>query len=264
MNADRREIRLEVEVPATPEQAWEAVATGAGMTAWYVPAEVAEREGGEITLDFGGGMKETCRVVVWDPPRRLLYDIPDPRGRGLAFEFFVETRDGGACVVRLVGSGFGTGADWDAEFDGMESGWKLFLANLALYLEHFPGQPAASIIVNGAAAGPRPPAWESYLTAAGLPTAPALGDRVQTNGTGTPALSGVVARVADETLTVRTDAPAPGHVFFAAEGGGIQTWTSFYAYFFGDDADAVAAREAPRWRAWMAEHFPPPAPPEAG
>jgi hypothetical protein len=25
---------------------------------------------------------------------------------------------------------------------------------------------------------------------------------------------------------------------------------------FGDEASAVAAREAPRWRAWMDEHFP--------
>lgn len=259
MNGDRREIRLEVEVPATPEQAWEAIATGAGMTAWYVPAEVAEREGGEIALDFGSGMVERCRIVTWDPPRRLLYDIPDERGRGLAFEFLVEARAGGTSVVRLVATGFGTGEEWDAEYDGMESGWKLFLANLRLYLTDFPGQHAASLIANGSAGGPRPAAWARLLEASGLPAAPAVGDRVATSGDGTPALSGVVVWSAGEMVTIRTDRPAPGHVFLAAEGGGMQIWTSVYAYFFGDDADATIAREAPRWQAWMAARFPQPA-----
>lgn len=256
---ERREIRIEVEVEATPEQAWEAIATGPGITAWYVPATVDGRVDGEMSLDFGGGMRESTRIVVWDPPHRLAYDIPSERGRGLAFEFVIEAQAGGTSLVRLVNSGFGTSADWDAEYDGMDSGWRLFLANLVLYLRHFPGQHAASLIVNSVAPGPRPQVWDRLVQAAGLPAAPAVGDRVETGGDGTPALAGVVARVADEMLTVRTEAPAPGHVFFAAEGGGIQIYTSFYAYFFGDDADAVVARESPRWQAWMAAHFPPPA-----
>lgn len=258
MSDDRREIRIEVGVPVTPEQAWEAIATGPGITAWFVPAEVDGRVGGELTLEFGPGMKERGRVVVWDPPHRFVYDTPGERGRGLVFEFLVEAQAGGTAVVRLVNSGFGTSADWDTEYDGLDSGWQLFLANLVLYLSHFPGEHAASIIVNGFAGGPRKAAWERFTQAAGLPAAAAVGDRVATSGADTPALSGVVERVADEMLTVRTDEPAPGHVFFAAEGGGIQIFTSFYAYFFGSDADAVSAREAPNWLAWMTAHFPPP------
>ena len=68
---ERREIRIEVEVEATPEQAWEAIATGPGITAWYVPATVDGRVDGEMSLDFGGGMRESTRIVVWDPPHRL-------------------------------------------------------------------------------------------------------------------------------------------------------------------------------------------------
>jgi hypothetical protein len=30
------------------------------------------------------------------------------------FEWLVEARDGGTCVVRLVTTGFGSGEDWDA------------------------------------------------------------------------------------------------------------------------------------------------------
>ena len=35
---DRNE--KEIEVPGTPEQVWEAIATGPGITAWFMPAEV--------------------------------------------------------------------------------------------------------------------------------------------------------------------------------------------------------------------------------
>jgi hypothetical protein len=33
-------------------------------------------------------------------------------------------------------------------------------------------------------------------------------------------------------------------------------YTSLHAYLYGDQAPEVAAREAPAWRAWMAERFP--------
>ena len=41
-----RAIDLEIEVPGTPEEVWEAVASGPGITAWFVPAKVDGRVGG--------------------------------------------------------------------------------------------------------------------------------------------------------------------------------------------------------------------------
>ena len=40
------------------------------------------------------------------------------------------------CVVRMVMSGFGTGAAWDAEIDGLTEGMRLALAALRVYLSH--------------------------------------------------------------------------------------------------------------------------------
>ena len=37
-----RSIRLEVEVVGTPEEVWRAIATGAGISSWYVPHTVEE------------------------------------------------------------------------------------------------------------------------------------------------------------------------------------------------------------------------------
>jgi uncharacterized protein YndB with AHSA1/START domain len=70
-NDDARAIRLEVEVPGTPEQVWQAIATGPGISAWMHPTEVDEREGGRFSFDMGAGMTESGRVTGWDPPHRF-------------------------------------------------------------------------------------------------------------------------------------------------------------------------------------------------
>ena len=65
------EIRREVELPATPEQVWQAVATGEGTAAWMFPvAEGAPSRVGEVWAGH--------TVTVYDPPRHLQYA---PRAR---------------------------------------------------------------------------------------------------------------------------------------------------------------------------------------
>ena len=55
----RRSIQVEVEVPGTPEDVWQAIATGPGISAWFVPAEFEEQGGKPValTLDFGPAME---------------------------------------------------------------------------------------------------------------------------------------------------------------------------------------------------------------
>jgi len=256
---ETRSVEVEVEVPGTPAEVWAAIASGPGITAWFVPATVAEELGGRVTLNFGPGMDETAEVIAWEPPHRFAYLAPGGTGRDLACEFLVEARDGGTCVVRLVNSGFGTGAEWDDDVRGMDAGWQLFLANLRLYLTYFPGQRCTSILVNGTAAAPRPQAWLELTGALGLPIADiGLGERITANGADVPPLAGVVERVTDNMLTLRLDSPATGIAFVAAEGWGERAATSVYAYLFGPGSAQAAERDEPRWRTWMAKHFPEP------
>ena len=35
----RQSVQVEVEVPGTPEEVWQAIATGPGISSWMVPAE---------------------------------------------------------------------------------------------------------------------------------------------------------------------------------------------------------------------------------
>ena len=39
----RRSIQVEVEVPGTPEEVWQAIATGPGISSWFVPTEFEEQ-----------------------------------------------------------------------------------------------------------------------------------------------------------------------------------------------------------------------------
>src|SRR5690606_35054526 len=114
MSERDRSIELEVEVAGTPEEVWHAIATGPGISSWYVPHVVEEREGGAAVASFGDTpeMQVPGRVVAWEPPRRVVFD-GGPDADGFAFEWLVEARDGGTCIVRLVNSGFGEGKEWD-------------------------------------------------------------------------------------------------------------------------------------------------------
>ena len=48
-------VELEAVVAGTPEEIWEAIATGRGISAWLHPTEVEGRAGGRFTFDLGAG-----------------------------------------------------------------------------------------------------------------------------------------------------------------------------------------------------------------
>lgn len=54
-----REIHPEIEVPGTPQQVWDAIATGPGITSWFMPAQFDERPGAEIVFDHGEELTST-------------------------------------------------------------------------------------------------------------------------------------------------------------------------------------------------------------
>ncbi|HJW63560.1 MAG TPA: SRPBCC domain-containing protein, partial [Actinomycetes bacterium] len=54
------ELRKEITLDATPEQVWEAIATGHGIECWFVPAQVQD---GRVALDMGGGMADAGPVT---------------------------------------------------------------------------------------------------------------------------------------------------------------------------------------------------------
>jgi uncharacterized protein YndB with AHSA1/START domain len=256
----RRYVEAQAEVPGTPEEVWQAIATGPGISSWFVPSRVEERAGGAAVANFGPGMESTATITEWDPPRRFAMENREDMGPGsptVATEWTVESRAGGTCVVRVVHSWFATSDDWDSQFEGHEQGWVAFFRILRVYLTHYRGQPSAMFQALGMTAEPVPRMWERVMNELGLAAA-AESQYVKTRGTAPP-LTGRVERAGPPEypeLLVKLDEPTSGaaHLFALAMGG--QTCLSLRVFFYGDRAGAVVAREEPRWQAWMNERFP--------
>ncbi|MCO1659376.1 SRPBCC family protein [Pseudonocardia humida] len=246
-----RKLEKSYELDASPEQVWDLIATGPGISTWFVPHEVEQREGGAVKASFGGAFTGTGRVSAWEPGRRFGYaeqrpgDSPD-----VAFEFLVEGRDGGGAVLRFVQSGF-AGEHWEDEYDSFDKGWSLFFENLRSYLEHFAGQPVHNVVSMVMAPGSQEQVWPVLHRGLGLDGHPAVGERVAL--TGPQELTGVVDVSTPEFLGVRS---AHGLHRIGAEGD-AGCGVSAYHYFYGEPVDTETLTKA--WDAWLAELFPQPA-----
>ncbi|MEA4945388.1 MAG: SRPBCC domain-containing protein [Propionicimonas sp.] len=145
---ERVEHRAErrYQVAATPDQVWQAIATAEGISSWMVPTRLDPRVGGEISFDLGE-ITSTGTVTDHTPTRRFAYQEPWPIAdradevpagmlawfdrigvplsevyddlrlvTPIATEFLIEATSGGSCVIRIVTSAYGSGADWENEF----------------------------------------------------------------------------------------------------------------------------------------------------
>lgn len=158
---ERVEHRMErtYEVTATPEQVWDAIATADGISTWMVPTRLDPQVGGAVSFDLGD-LTLTGVVTGYTPNERFAYEEPWPiaddiaripagmrewfdsigasmpqvysdleSASPIASEFLVESTSGGSCVVRVVMSAYGNGADWENEF------WTEMVAGTSEYFD---------------------------------------------------------------------------------------------------------------------------------
>ncbi len=260
----RRSVQAEVEVPGTPEEVWQAIATGPGISSWVVPTKVDERVGGAAVSDFGPGMESLSTITAWEPPHRFVAESRDDMGPDdptIATEWSVEAREGGTSLVRVVHSWFTSSDAWDEQFEGHTYGWLSFFRVLRLYLANFSGQPSASFQVMGVAPEPKEEAWAALTGPLGLAGAD-VGQQVSAPA-GAPPLAGVVEFAGQpawpEDLLIRLAEPTPGIVHLVPHPMGGQIYLSLRFYLFGDRASEAVARAEPQWQGWVGEHFPMPA-----
>lgn len=246
-----RELVKIVELDASPEQVWEAIATGPGISTWFVPHQVEEREGGAMSAHFGEGFDVTGEVRVWEPGKRIVYGATEvPEGTAdYAFEFLVEGRDGGGTVLRFVQSGF-LDEGWENEYSSLDKGWDLFFFNLRSYLTHFAGQPVHSVVTMAFADGSAADLWPGLYRGLGLSGRPEVGETVTLRPDGPPPVTGVVDVAGDEFLGVRS---ASGLHRIGAEGEAGCGISAFH-YFYGDPVDTEPLTTA--WQKWLTAQAP--------
>lgn len=261
-DSGRRYVQAEVEVPGTPEEVWAAIATGPGISSWFVPAEVDERVGGAVVCHFGPGMDSLATITEWNPPHRFGAESRDGMGPDdptVATEWIVEAKAGGTCTVRVVHRWFTDSDSWDNQFEGHTAGWQAFFRVLRLYLAHFSGQHGTPAQVMGVAPPPKEEAWAAWTGPLGLHGA-AVGQRVGTPADA-PRLAGTVEwagqPASPEDLLIRLDEPAPGIAHLVPHPMGGQIFLTMRLYLYGDRGPAAAAEAQAAWQAWIDEKFAP-------
>jgi uncharacterized protein YndB with AHSA1/START domain len=252
----RRHVQAEVEVPGTPEEVWEAIATGPGVSSWFVPTQ--KLADGRVVSHFGPGMDAIATQTAWEPPHRFAAESElGPGAPTMATEWIVEACSGSTCVVRVVHSLFASTDDWDDQLESIEAGWPDYFFILKLYLTHFRGQPCSAFQVMAVAEEPANDCWDRLAGGLGLVGARS-GERRRATA-GAPQLGGIVERTGEpghphQTL-IRLEEPTSGivHLFALAMGG--QVYVSLRAYLYGECAAAAASAEEPRWRKWLQDRF---------
>ncbi|MFE2752675.1 SRPBCC domain-containing protein [Actinosynnema sp. NPDC059335] len=218
----------------TPEQVWEAIATGPGIDSWFMGSN--EVEPGEVVRQAFGDYRPAHSITAWEPGKRLAYGgDEEPDGRFVAYEFLIEGRDRGSTVLRMVASGFLPGDDWEDEFEAMLAGGEMFWQTLVTYLRHFAGRTARPVTAFGPPVADWPATWAKLGRKLGLDRAPRTGDEVALDGE-----PGVVYFANAQTAGIRTDRAL--YRFFQ----GIAGFPTAMHHVFTDDH-----RDERTWSTWM-------------
>lgn len=258
----RRSIQVEVEVPGTPEEVWRAIATGPGISSWFVPTRSEEREGGEVVSNFGPGMDCPAKITAWQPPMRFAAesDMGPPGSPKMATEWTVEARAGGMCLVRVVHSLFVSTDDWDNQLDGLEQGWPTYFRILRMRLSRFNGMPCSAMHFVAFSPEQESKAWEKAGGALALFKVAEGQEWAAPDGF--PRMTGVVDYLGrgthKNTVLLCLEAPAPGAAYVGAFSCGGMVMVCMSIYLYGPRAKAAVGRDEPIWQTWMSEQFPMP------
>lgn len=255
MSTEPTTLRMEIEVAldATVDQVWEAIGTAEGISSWFLPTDLDPRVGGRVAFHMGDDMSSEGEITAYEPGVRIAYAEPDwPELAGheksgqtpMISEFLIEARAGGTCVLRVVTSAFGTGADWEQEFwDDMVVHWAPSFDTLARYVRTYAGETTSPLELSASFDGQADAAWAGVVRDVGS----TVGDEVAVAG-----IEGVVVRAGDRPREVLVEASRPrGLIALTAIEGGGDAIVLLRAHLFGDEARAEGERLAASWQAWL-------------
>jgi uncharacterized protein YndB with AHSA1/START domain len=177
---DTRGYVHRVDIRAELEDVWKALIDPAILARWYVPnARVDARQNGSYWIRLDPKTVREAHIDVFQPPRRLrLIYMPmtglSDDGAVLVDDFLID-RDqaasraagAGVTILRLMGSGFPDGHEWDLMYVRLRGGWERALMRLKVSFER-KDEPSPGISVPQT----RKPALEDKLLEWPEPTPP--------------------------------------------------------------------------------------------
>jgi uncharacterized protein YndB with AHSA1/START domain len=245
-----RAIALEARLDATPAQVWHALTDAAALADWFAPdINADQREGGIVELSWSPEMTWPTTIEIWDPERHLRWADPAPAASDgtpqprLIVDWFIST-DAGQTVLRFVHSGFGEGANWDDQIDGLVGGWKYFLWNLEMCLTRHRGTHRVMVSARRHSGVSRAALWDSLFTAGLLALAAGSPDAKDFTLTlGERSLAGVVETSESPfRFAARLPSLSDALLFIELEGTAPTNFdVGFWLSTYGVDEKTVAA-----------------------
>ena len=157
---DTRQHITEIEIDATPDEVFRAITEAEGIVRWFAPYAKVEpgpdgnMVGGRYSVSWDPSQEGNSKIMTWEPGHRFAAYSERDRPYGsteagpvqrVIVDYQIEAK-GGKTLLRLVHSGFGDGAGWDAEFNSTKSGWAIFLWILKHGLERHPGVDSQTVM----------------------------------------------------------------------------------------------------------------------
>jgi uncharacterized protein YndB with AHSA1/START domain len=234
------EIRGEITVDATPDEVWQAIASGPGVDSWLMGRTEIDSAAKTITFAMFGEVSRGT-ITGWEPGHRYAWhEDMNPDGTFTAYEWLIEARDGGGAVVRVVHSGL-LGENWEAEYDGLSVGDHAFTKKLAVYLDHFAPRIATSTVF---LPGPiTEDSWAAMTAAVGVTAQAADGQPARLSVPGIEPVDGTIEFVISPNVVgMRTD----DAMYLLIHG--YDDMVGATAQYF-DDRDRSTETEA--WQNWL-------------
>ncbi|RLK61317.1 SRPBCC family protein [Actinokineospora cianjurensis] len=229
------EIRREIVVEATPEQAFNAITENNGS--WLFPIPYPNPDG---TVDESGS-----RVTAWNPPHEVSVRTEGPDGWFNALEHIIEARDGGTTVLRYVHSGIFTD-DWDTQYDGAGKHTDFYLHSLGQYVKYFPGQAATYVAADGPEASTAQGSVDVLRRALGVT---GVGQRVRVEVPGIDPVDAEVDYLEGQFVGLRSGDAL--YRFYCREVWGAPVSLAHHLF----DAPAETDKTAAAWQNWLNSVF---------
>ncbi len=257
----KRSIETEVDIEATPEAIWKAIATGPGFKAWFMGMDCTweEREGGDVLAKMGDQTVPIAKVTAWDPPKHLgtLGDKAfGPDSPKIAYEWTIEAKEGGKCTLRMVQTLFAEDDAWDTQIGDTEAGWPAFFHVLRNYVERHDGRESGVVQAMNPVPGTKDEAFGRLAASLGIAEI-RTGATVDCSVDGVPAFSGVIEDVVtgrSDRIMVGLQKPFPGTAWIGVGPIDDNMTAIVTMYYYGDGAGEAAARDGAQLVPWLQAH----------
>lgn len=224
-----------IELAASPDRVWDAVATPEGNASWLFPN------------DMDPSQAQDNPNIVFEPPRRLTVRMEQGEWFNVV-DFEIEPR-GEKSGLRYCHRGVFM-QDAPNQEEGIQQHTDFYLHTLSEYVEHFSPRHGTYVGdvpggIQGPAASTAPDAFRRVKAALGLSDANVQGERVHLTPAGLEPIDGVLDYVTPNFLGIRTSDALLR--FFGRNAFGAPI--GIQLHLFGDSVDAERTRQA--WQSWL-------------